>query len=182
MKAYVIIYDGFTEFETILANYFIKTKGEIVSVGIDDKMITSFEGFQIKPNMTIDAINLSDVDILIIPGGNPEEILKCKKLNEVLVELNRRKTLIASICSGTIHLAKASILDNKKYTSAFNFQEIAPISNGTLINCNVVRDENVITAKPNGYVDFAIEIGKALNIFEDENDLNETIENFKYFR
>lgn len=182
MKAHVFIYDGFTEFEIILANYFIKTKGEIVSVGMNDKMITSFEGFQIKPNISINDLNLSDVEILIIPGGNPDEVFKCTKLREILIELNGRKTPIASICSGTIHLANTHILDNKKYTSSFNLQEISPLSNAILINSNVVRDENIITARPHGYVDFAIEIAKTLNIFEDGNDLNETIKNFKYFK
>lgn len=61
-------------------------------------------------------------------------------------------------------------------------EEITPISNATLINSNVVRDGNIITAKPNGYVDFAIEIGRALDIYEDEDDLNETIEFFRHFR
>lgn len=33
-----------------------------------------------------------------------------------------------------------------------------------------VREENIITARANAYVDFAIEVGKALNLFEDEAD------------
>lgn len=182
MKAHVLIYESFTEFEVILANYFIKTKGEIVSVGINDKIITSCEGFKIKPDITIDELDLSDVEILIIPGGNPEEIMKCDELREILIELNSNKVLIASICSGTIHLAKASVLDNKKYTSAFDLEEMAELSNATSVDENVVKYENIITARPNGYVDFAIEIAKALNIFEDENDLNETIQYFKFFK
>lgn len=183
MKAHVLVYEGFTEFEVILANYFIKTKGEIISVGINnDEVVNSFEGFQIKPNISINELNINDVEILIIPGGDPKDVLKCTKLKDLLIELNDRNVIIASICSGTIHVANASILDGRKYTSAFNLEEMTPLSNGVLIDSNVVRDENIITAKPNGYVDFAIEVAKALNIFEDENDLNETIDYFKYFK
>ncbi|KAA0549841.1 thij/pfpi family protein [Bacillus sp. BGMRC 2118] len=182
MKAHVMVYDGFTEFEVILANYFIKTKGEIVSVGIheDHRIVTSFEGFQIKPHIHIDELNVDDVEILIIPGGDPDELVTCNKLRELLIELNSRQTLVAAICSGTIHLAHAKLLEYKRYTSTENVEDIT--TNANFIDTLAVRDGNIITAKPNGYVDFAIEIGKALDIFEDETDLNETIDFFKYFK
>lgn len=120
MKAYVIVYDGFNEFEIILANYFIKTKGEIISVSLNKNsdIVTSFEGFQIKPHTTIAQINLADIDLLIIPGGDPDELLECRELKEILIELNKRGTFLAAICSGTLHLANSKILDNKKYTSS----------------------------------------------------------------
>ena len=35
LQAYIMVYDGFTEFEIILANYFIKTIGEIRTVGLN---------------------------------------------------------------------------------------------------------------------------------------------------
>ncbi|WP_158540611.1 DJ-1/PfpI family protein [Romboutsia weinsteinii] len=182
MKVHVLIYEGFTEFEVILANYFVKTKGEIVAVGLKEDIIKSFEGFCIKPDIALKDVNLEDVEALIIPGGDPDELFNCKELKEVLVKLNEDKKLIGAICSGVIHLAQAGILDNKRYTSNLNMNDNFILKNSTLINENVSRDENIITARPNGYVDFAIEIAEYLDIFEDENDLRETIENFKYFK
>lgn len=41
---------------------------------------------------------------------------------------------------------------------------------------DVVADDRVITARANGYVDFAIEVAKKMDLFEDEADLQETIE------
>ena len=40
---------------------------------------------------------------------------------------------------------------------------------------DVVVSENVITSRANGYVDFAIEVAKKLNLFANEKDLQETI-------
>ncbi len=45
-----------------------------------------------------------------------------------------------------------------------------------------MRDGNVITARANAYADFAIEAGKALDLFEDETDLQETIDFWKYYK
>ena len=42
-------------------------------------------------------------------------------------------------------------------------------------------DRNILTARANAYVDFAIEAAKALDLFEDEADLLETIAFWKEF-
>ena len=42
--------------------------------------------------------------------------------------------------------------------------------------------DNIITARANGYVDFAIETAKKLNLFEDEADLQETIAFWRKFQ
>ena len=45
-----------------------------------------------------------------------------------------------------------------------------------------VLDRNILTARANAYVDFAIEAAKALDLFEDEADLLETIAFWKEFK
>ncbi|KJD45088.1 hypothetical protein [Paenibacillus terrae] len=46
---------------------------------------------------------------------------------------------------------------------------------------NGVRDRQIVTAKANAYVDFGIELGKLMDIYENEQDLEETISFFKHF-
>ena len=45
-----------------------------------------------------------------------------------------------------------------------------------------VVGDNVITARANMYVDMAIAIGKKMNLFVDEADLQETIDFWKYHK
>lgn len=40
---------------------------------------------------------------------------------------------------------------------------------------DLVTDKNVITARANAYVDFAVEVAKKLDLFASEADLQETI-------
>ena len=47
---------------------------------------------------------------------------------------------------------------------------------------DVVNDRHVITARANAYVDFAVETAKELDLFEDEADLQETIDFWKYHK
>jgi len=47
---------------------------------------------------------------------------------------------------------------------------------------DVAVADQVITARANGYVDFAIEVAKKLDLFEDEDDLKETIAFWRNFQ
>lgn len=45
MNTYILIYDSFVQFEVTLAAYFMKTKGEVYTLGLEDKALISCEGF-----------------------------------------------------------------------------------------------------------------------------------------
>ena len=45
-----------------------------------------------------------------------------------------------------------------------------------------VIDKNVITARANAYVDFAVEVAKKLDLFASEDDLQETINFWKHYQ
>ena len=59
---------------------------------------------------------------------------------------------------------------------------IVPGGDISAINTEEVNDGRVITARANAYVDFAIETAKELELFEDEADLQETIDFWKYHK
>lgn len=45
-----------------------------------------------------------------------------------------------------------------------------------------MSDGRLVTARPEGYVDFAVEVGKAIGLFSDEADIAETLDFFKYHK
>ena len=69
--------------------------------------------------------------------------------------------LIAGICAGVDVLDHAGVLEGIVSTHSDDL--------------DVAVDDNVITSRANGYVDFAIEVAKKMDLFEDEADLQETI-------
>ncbi|MCI6470152.1 MAG: hypothetical protein MSA29_09660 [Lachnospiraceae bacterium] len=46
----------------------------------------------------------------------------------------------------------------------------------------MVTSDRITTSRANGYVDFAIEVAKQLELFEDEADLQETIAFWREFQ
>lgn len=183
MNTYVLVYDGFAQFEVIFACLFMKRKGEIIVVGIDDKEVKSIEGFIIKPTQQLKKLNIDEIDLFIIPGGEAKNIYYNSYLDELLNILNIKKKVIAAICAAPVKLAKAGVLNNKKFTvDRPELKEYEKdFKNSIYINDNVVIDENIITAKPCGYIDFAFEIGKKMGLYNNALELQEAIDFFKFY-
>lgn len=182
MKTYVMVYEGFVQFEVVLTNYFMNTVGELITVGLDKKKVTSLEGVQIVPHITIDEVDIEDVDLFVIPGGEPETLYDEDEFYELIKTLNENDKIIGTICATPVHLAKAGILEDKKYTTTLPIDEFDEFESENYLDKLVVKDDNIVTAKARGYVDFAIELGKTMDIFEDEEDLQESIDFFKNYK
>ncbi|MNW43473.1 DJ-1/PfpI family protein [compost metagenome] len=166
MKSHVLIYDGYVSFEIMLATYFMKTKGDIVTIGVTKDPVISYEDFKVTPLVALDEVSAEDIQLLIIPGGDNTPLKTNKQLLALINTLNNDNKVIATICSATELL------------------EIAGVSYKNSVNhpTGLEIHKNIITAKPNQYVDFAIEIGKVMNIYTNDEDLKETIDFFKLFK
>lgn len=181
MKTYILIYETFAQFEVVLTNYFMKTKSEIVTVGIDKKEVNSWEGFKTIPHLTIEEVDINDVDLFVLPGGEPDKLFGIDQLYVLLNKLYQNDKVLAAICAAPVHFAKAGILDNHNYTTTLPLNEFKSFNKEKFVDQNVVVDNNIITAKAAGYVDFALEVGKKMNIFKDKADYQETVDFFKYY-
>ncbi|MEC9488596.1 MAG: DJ-1/PfpI family protein [Halanaerobium sp.] len=181
MKTYVLLYKGFVQFEVVLANCFLRNKSEIITFATEERTFTSLEGFQTIPHQTIDEIDPDEVDILLIPGGEPEDLTGAEELYELVRQLDEKGKFIGAICAGPVHLARAGVLKGRKYTTTVPVEEMPEFAGGNYQDQNVVVDGNIITAKASGYVDFALEAGRIMDIYEDEADYQETVRYFKYF-
>lgn len=181
MKTYVVIYDGFVHFEVVLACYLMKSAGKIITVSPDEKPITSYEGFKTVPHMYLKDVNPDDVDLFIIPGGDPSVLMGNTELYSLLQELNKRNKAVAAICAAPVHLASAGVIKNRRFTTTLPLEAFEAFNGCIYENSNFVVDGNILTAKANAYVDFALEAGRLMNIYKDEADFEETVKYFKYF-
>lgn len=161
MKTVVLLYHTCCIYEIVILNYFLKFAGkEVIFVSQDGNSITSMEGYSINVSDKLLNVNPRDVGLLVIPGGNISGIDN-SKVWEYLANVQSNRGLIAGICAGVDVLDHAGILE-----------KIASTHSSDL---DVVVTDRVITSRANGYVDFAIEVAKKMDLFENEADLKETI-------
>lgn len=182
MRVAILVYDTCAQFEVVLASLFIKQKHDIVTVGLEDRAFTSMEGFLLKPHMLLEDLHPDSIDAFIIPGGDPEKIKGNMVLGKKLRSFNDRKKLIAAICAGPVHLGTAGLLNGRKFTSSVYKDRPDDFPGGTYVDEDIVEDGHIITAHPNAYVDFALLLGKRLDVFKDEDDYEETVRSFREFK
>ncbi len=166
MKDVVLLYDGCCIYEIVILNYFLKvTGGELVFCSLQGRTVRAMEGYSINADLPLEEVELSDIRSFIVPGGEIKNIDDAVVM-DIIGRLHQKNVLIAGICAGVDVLDKAGILKDIRSTHSVTQEDC-------------VRDGNVITARANAYVDFAIEAAKALDLFEDEADLQETISFWK---
>lgn len=181
MRVAILVYDTCAQFEVVLASLFIGRKHEIVTVGLDDRAVTSMEGFLLKPHMLLEDLAPDSIGAFIVPGGQPDTIKGNLILGKKLRSFNDRKVLIAAICGAPCHLGIAGLLKDRRFTSSVYEERPDDFPGGTYVDDDIVEDGNIITAHPNAYVDFALLLAKRLDAFKDQADYDETVRCFREF-
>lgn len=182
MKAHIFVYPGYVNFEVVLAAYFFKSVGDVEIVGLTDDVVESAEGFPTKPHRVLADLSVEEVEVFIVPGGDPAALENKGEFYDFLAKLKGSECCIGAICAGPLHLARAGILDGRKFTTSLDPAAMPEFAKGEFVQELAVVDRNIVTANPEGYVDFALELGRLMDIYEDEADYQETIEFFKHHR
>ena len=163
MNTYIFLYPETSFFEVTLVAYFMKTKGNVsIVTERDNKVICTNEGIKILSDIFIDEIRIEDIDVFVVCGGEIKNIKDKPLLYQTIKSCAANDKIIGGICAGRDIVKNALDLNNDSETT-------------------YVTDK-IILSPGNEYVDFALEIGKAADIFEDEDDYNETINYFKLFK
>lgn len=161
MKTVVLLYHTSCIYEIVILNYFLKFSGkDVVFTSLDGQPITAMEGYSINVEKSLKEVDVKEVELLIVPGGNIREIDK-KEVWDFLNEVHQNQGVLAAICAGVDVLDHAGILKGIDSTHSTDL--------------DVAVTDTVITSRANGYVDFAIEVAKKMDLFENEADLQETI-------
>ena len=149
-------------------NYFMSFSNyDMVFCSLDGKPVRAMEGFSVNVDLSLEAFDKGQIRSFILPGGDISEI-DTPEVKAYLQAFMRREILIAGICAGVDVLDHAGILRDVRSTHS--------------PDADLVTDKNVITARANAYVDFAVEIAKKLNLFASEDDLQETINFWKHYQ
>lgn len=168
MKTVVLLYPTSCIYEIVILNYFLHFAGkEVLFVSPDGTPITAMEGYSINVSGKLTDIAPDEIELAVVPDGNIKAIDNPIVWN-CLKDIKSRGGILAAICAGVDVLDHAGILDGVVSTHSSDL--------------DVAVTDQVITSRANGHVDFAIEVAKKMNLFQDEADLQETIAFWKDYR
>jgi putative intracellular protease/amidase len=183
MNVCIFYYDGFCEFEVVLAAAEFSSEN-VITVALEDKVYISEEKQKFIPHKTIEDINPTEVDLFIIPGGKPDYLFDNSTLKNFIRALNKEGKFISGICGGTKLMATYGILDNKRCTGdgnglRTNADYINLFISSIIVKEDVVVDGNVITSTGQGFVEFAFKLVEIMNIYKDKEELEKSYKWYK---
>ena len=116
---YMLLGTGFEETEAIAPLDLLRRAGvEIQTVGLNGKTVYGGHGIGIETDIEIGQMDLTDVDMVIIPGGlgGVASIRACAAAMEALKFAWENGKFVAAICAGPTVLADLGITDGKNAT------------------------------------------------------------------
>lgn len=169
-KAYLLVFDGFADWEPAHAFCQIRKSGkcEVVSAGFSRQAVTSMAGLKITPDVTIDDVNPADAAFFMLPGGDMWETRSNDAVDALLNRLHQKDVLIGAICAATLEIARAGLTHGIRHTSnskSYLKATVPGYSDGAFyVDELAVSDSNIITASGLGSIEFAREVMKSLHL------------------
>ena len=153
-NAYVFLYNKFADFEISQALLLLIKDYNVITVGFEEGLVRSYSNLQVKTEIAIQNLVVDEVDIFIIPGGEPKKFVWDEKydtsvsiLNNKLIQLKKEGKIIAAICGGPTFLANAGVLDGMKCAASIKDDEKKFYENSKFSQEDFVIDKNILTAQ-----------------------------------
>lgn len=143
----VLLYDKMTMLDAVgpyevlhrLPNATVKFVGETTGLKLaDSKMLF------LNADYALDQVPRPD--ILLIPGGDPTEVMKSEKILNWIREAHKTTKLTTSVCTGSLVLGAAGLLKNLKATTHWATAEYLKNFGAEYVAARYVEQGKIITA------------------------------------
>lgn len=157
---YVLLGTGFEETEAIAPIDLLRRAGaEVCTVGIQGKLIYGSHGIGVEADITVDQMDLSDLEMIVLPGGlgGVQSIKGCQAALDAVRHAYAQDKFVAAICAGPTVLAQLGITDGKEAVCYPGCEE--DMGSARMVTAPCVRSGKVITGTSAGC---AVPFGLAL--------------------
>ncbi|MEL7005084.1 MAG: type 1 glutamine amidotransferase family protein [Bacteroidota bacterium] len=183
-KVFIFLFNGFSDWEISYLTPEVNKSNEydLIYFSIESSPITSMGGLKVLPDISIKGLDINEVEMLILPGGEAWEGDGNDHIDTIVQSLFAKGKTIAAICAATTYLGKKGILDEVKHTSndPDYLKSIASAYKGgnNYINTSAIADQNIITANGTAPIEFTREVFRKLNLYN-ESDIETWYQLFK---
>ncbi|WEJ35080.1 DJ-1/PfpI family protein [Devosia sp. SD17-2] len=164
----MLIYPGFTALDFVGPHHFLGNlpgaQVHVVTTADDLSPVTSDLGLVVQPTTTM-ADCLADLTVLFMPGGTKGTIdtASDERVLEFVADRASRAKYVTSVCTGSLILGAAGVLQGKRATSHWVTVPVLGRFGAVPVRERVVRDGNVITgAGVSAGIDFGITLAEEL--------------------
>jgi 4-methyl-5(b-hydroxyethyl)-thiazole monophosphate biosynthesis len=175
-QALVPLAQGCEELEAItITDLLVRAGIEVTTCGLDDKPVKASRGTTIIPDTTIEKVQNTPYDLIVLPGGLPgaDHLRDNEPLQALIKKQVSENRYMAAICAAPKALAAAGVLTGK---TATGFPGVLAALGDSSINLSdnaVEIDGNIITSRgPGTAMDFALTLIELLEGKEKRDEVN----------
>jgi transcriptional regulator GlxA family with amidase domain len=147
IRIIILLYDRFTALDAI-GPYEVLSRlpgAKIYFTGYEKRKYKDTYGLELKADYSINEI--SEAEILLIPGGfGIDNFLKNREIIDWVQKIDRTTSWTVAVCSGSLLLAEAGILDGKNCTTHWRRKEQLRQYNVHIKDDRFVQDGKIITS------------------------------------
>ncbi len=175
---YIFLAEGFEEVEA-LAPLDILRRADIpvVTVGVGSEEITGSHNISVKADISLDEVEIEDIDGVILPGGMPGTLnlqADAKVMEYVKYAYDNNK-LLGAICAAPMILGELGYLSGIEAICFPGFEE--HLKGASISEKGVACVNNIITAKGAGV---ALQFGGAIANYFKEGKGDEILAQMQY--
>jgi len=149
MKALIISGDLFEDTELLVPRYrLLEERIDVDITSIKTGTITGKHGYSVMVHISLDEIDPSSYELLILPGGKaPAQLRKDETLLSLVRHFFADDKIVAAICHGPQILVSAGVLSGRKATCYKSVAEELKNAGADYRDEEVVVDGNLITSR-----------------------------------
>jgi len=147
-----------------------KNLRSVKTFSLDGSPLTSMGGLSVHPHCSLEQIDLSDVECLLLPGGTFWLDFENQQLEHLIKSVKKNGAPVGAICAATAYLGRVGLLNDIKHTSnSLEFlTSLAPDYAGSKYYQDelVFTDKGLVTASGLGALEFTYTFLKLLEVYE----------------
>ena len=161
---YILLGTGFEEVEAITPIDLLRRAGiSVLTVGLNGKNITGGHGITVEADITVDEMDLTDLQMVVLPGGlgGVASIRGCESAMNAIRFAYENNKLLGAICAGPTVLGDLGITNDKNCVCYPGCED--GMGSARILQEAAVRDGNLITGTSAGCATaFALKLIEAL--------------------
>lgn len=146
-KAAVLMAEGYEEGETLTIVDLLRRVGiECYTFSFKEEYVKGMHNMYVKADYVFNEA-VKEHDMLILPGGRPggANLKANPEVISMVQYFNENNKYLAAMCSGTVVLSEARVIDGKKVTGYTGYAE--KLVGGQFVDDVVAFDQNIITSQ-----------------------------------
>lgn len=161
-KTLILLYPNAVAFEIMMAAELLHEHFPVEVATPDGTDHLASNGMRIRASLSYGAVVAEQYRCLLVPGGDPYDMLTEGLADLILQAANRCGAVIGAICAGPAVVTRSGIADGRRFTHGYGDAHrdvLAPYWRGAIYeDAPLVIDGNLVTAQPSAHIDFGVEM------------------------